>query len=186
VTSAEAKFFLHVLHYLQGCHGSKSTAQIQEMLLVVLGTKSGIIDLVQTLSQMLMTWVMAVMTTLSLRLNSLADIELHAGELDTENEKREVYRFLGWAIWSLRRKLSKQRTRAKINDWVLAENVEPLIEHLDGMRCFHHHAIIDPEYMKNCYSQADQSRNGGWLSLVSKDFFEFGKVPLSQIRDNLQ
>jgi hypothetical protein len=132
------------------------------MPLAVLHTKSGVIDLVQTLSQMLMRWVMAAMPTLSLRLNGLADIELHAGELDMENEKREVNRFLGWAIRSLHRKLSKRQTRAKINDWVLAENVEPLIEHLlDGMRCFHHHAIIDPEYMKNCYSQADQSRNGG-------------------------
>jgi hypothetical protein len=111
--------------------------------------------------------------------------ESHEGELDSENEKREINRFLGWAIWHLRRKLSKRRIRAKVKDWVLAENVGPLIQHLDGMRCFHHHAIIDPEYMKNCYSQADQSRNGGWLSLVSKEFFDFGKVLLCQIRDNV-
>jgi hypothetical protein len=58
--------------------------------------------------------------------------------------------------------------------------------HLDGMRCFHHHSIIDQEYMKNCYSQADQSRNGGWLSLVSKTLFGFGQVLLSQIRDSVQ
>jgi hypothetical protein len=106
--------------------------------------------------------------------------------LDAENEKREVNRFLGWAIWNLRLKLSTRRNRATAKDWVLAENVEPLIQHLDGMRCFHHHAIIDQEYMKNCYSQADQSRNGGWLSLVSKHYFGFGKVLLSHIRDNVQ
>jgi hypothetical protein len=91
--------------------------------------------------------------------------------LDAENEKREVNRFLGWAIWNLRLKLSARRNRAIAEDWVLAEDVGPLIEHLDGMRCFHHDAIIDQDYMKNCYSEADQSRNGGWLSLVSKDFF---------------
>jgi hypothetical protein len=134
-----------------------------------------------------MRWVTASMTTLSQRLNGLV-LESQEGDrmLDAENEKREVNRFLGWAIWNLRCKLSKRRNRAKANDWVLSENVEPLIQHLDGMRCFHHHAIIDEEYMKNCYSQADQSRNGGWLSLVSKDYFEFGKVLLSQIRDKVQ
>jgi hypothetical protein len=83
-------------------------------------------------------------------------------------------------------KLSTRRNRAKAEDWVLAEDVGPLIEHLDGMRCFHHDAIIDQDYMKNCYSEADQSRNGGWLSLLSKDFFDFGKVLLSHIRDNVQ
>jgi hypothetical protein len=54
------------------------------------------------------------------------------------------------------------------------------------MRCFHYHAIIDHEYMQNCYSYSDQSRNGGWLSLVSKEFFEFGRVLLSHIRENVQ
>jgi hypothetical protein len=108
---------------------------------------------------------------MSQRLNGIAYMfpaESHEGELDKENQIREVNRFLSWGIWHLRRKLSKRRTLAKVNDWVLAENVEPLIQHLDGLRCFHHHAIIDEEYMKNCYLQADQSRNGGWLSLVSK------------------
>jgi hypothetical protein len=133
--------------------------------------------------------VTASMTTLSRKLNGLASwlpTEFHEGDLDSENEKREINRFLGWAIWHLHRKLSKRRRRAKVNDWVLAENVEPLIKHLDGMRCFHHNAIVDEEYMNHCYSQADQARNGGWLSLVSKDFFEFGKVLLSQIQDNVQ
>jgi hypothetical protein len=106
--------------------------------------------------------------------------------LDAENKKREANRFLGWGTWNLRCKLSKRRNRAKANDWVLSENVEPLTQHLDGMRCFHHHAVIDQEHMKNCCSQADQSRNGGWLSLVSKEYFEFGKVLLSLTRDKVQ
>ena len=76
--------------------------------------------------------------------------------------------------------------RAKDNNWVPSEDLDSLIQHLDGMRIFHHRAIVDQEYMKNCYSQADQTRNGGWLSLVSKDYFEFGKVLLSQIRDKVQ
>jgi hypothetical protein len=188
-TTTRSKFFLHVLHYLQGVHGSKFRERIQEMPVAALQKRGGVIDLVHVLSGMLMRWVTESMKTLSLRLNGLASMmpaELHEGELDAENEKREINRFLGWAIWHLRKKLATRRTRAKVNHWVLQENVEPLIHHLDGMRCFHYHAIIDPEYMKHCYSHSDQSRNGGWLSLVSKDFFEFGRVLLSQIRHNVR
>jgi hypothetical protein len=188
-TTTRSKFFLHVLHYLQGIHGSKLAQRIQEMPVAALRKRGGVIDLVHVLSQLLMRWVTESMTTLSRRLNGLATMmpaDSQEGELDAENEKREINRFLGWAIWHLRKKLSNRRIRAKVNHWVLQENVEPLIQHLDGMRCFHHHAIIDPEYMKNCYSHSDQSRNGGWLSLVSKDYFEFGKVLLSQIRHNVR
>ena len=186
-TTTRAKFYWHLLGYLQGGHGSKFMEKIQEMPVPALRTRGGLIDLVQVLSQMLMRWVTTSMTTLSLRLNGLVT-ESHGEDqvLDAENEKREVNRFLGWAIWNLRCKLSTRRNRAKANDWVPAENVAQMIQHLDGMRCFHHHVIIDQEYMKNCYSQADQSRNGGWLSLVSKNYFGFGRVLLSHIRDNVQ
>jgi hypothetical protein len=57
----------------------------------VLQTRGGVLDLVQVLSQMLMIWVTASMTTLLWRLNGLASLipaELHKGKLDTENEKR--------------------------------------------------------------------------------------------------
>jgi hypothetical protein len=73
-------------------NGSKFNARIQEMPLAVLRTRSRVLDLVQVLSQMLMRWVTASMTTLSRRLNGLAasliPAELHGGELDTEKEKR--------------------------------------------------------------------------------------------------
>jgi hypothetical protein len=79
-----------------------------------------------------------------------------------------------------------RRSRAQVNGWALEENVEPLMKHLDGMRCFHHHAIINPECMKNCHSQSDQSRNRGCLSLFSKECFKFGKVLLSQMQDDVR
>jgi hypothetical protein len=68
------------------------------MLLAVLQTRGTILDLVQVLSQMLMRWVTASMTTLSQRLNGLASLipaDLHEGELDTENEDRKINRLLG-------------------------------------------------------------------------------------------
>jgi hypothetical protein len=152
-TTTRTKFFLHVLHYLQqGGNGLQFTVRIDELPLAVLQTRGGVLDLVQVLTQMLMRWVTASMTMLSRRLNGLASLiptDFHEGDLDTENEKREIHWFLGWAIWHLHHKLSKQRRRAKVNNWVLAENAEPLIQHLDGMRCFHHAAIINQEDMKN-------------------------------------
>jgi hypothetical protein len=76
---------LHVLHYLQGCDGSKFTAQqIRDAVGGASCEQKRVNDLVQALSQMLMRWVMAPVTTLSLRLNGLADMELHEGGLDTE------------------------------------------------------------------------------------------------------
>ena len=154
------------------------------MPLAVLCARGGVVDLAQVLSRLLMGWVAESMYIYSVRLNGLdkAETESDSGELDPENQKREVNRFLGWAIWNLRRKLANQRTRARANDWVLSEDIEPLVKHLDRMRCYHHHAaIIDPEYMKHCYSQADQSINGGWLSLVSKGYFHFVEVLLKTI-----
>ena len=161
------------------------------MPLGTLRMRSGVVDLVQVLSQLLMRWVSESMKLMSLTLNGFAastsEAELNKGELSKENEKREINRFLGWAIWNLRKKLYKRCTRAKVNDWVLQENVEPLIKHLDNMRCFHHdNAIIDPDYMQNCYSHTDQSRNGGWLSLVSKEYFFFGKVLLARVRHSVR
>jgi hypothetical protein len=149
-TTNRAKYFLYVLHYLQGCNdGPKLTERIEEMPLAVLRARGGVVDLVQVLSQLLMGWITESMTILCVKLNGLdgAQAESQGGDLGPENEKREVNRFLGWAIWHLRRKLADQRTRAKVKDWVLAENFEPLIQHLDGMRCFHHHTLLDAEYM---------------------------------------
>jgi hypothetical protein len=127
------------------------------------------------------------MTALLLRLNGLVmPAKLCEGELDEGKEKREVNQLLGWATWNSRRKLSKQRNRAKAEDWVLAEKVESLMQHLDGTRCCDHHAIIDPEHVKSCCSQADQSRNLGLLSLASKQHFAFGKVRLCQMLGDAQ
>ena len=70
----------------------------------MLRVRGDVVDLVQLLSQLLMGWVSESMHTFSLRLNGLdlAETESRRGELEPENEKREVNSFLGRAIsWSL-------------------------------------------------------------------------------------
>ena len=108
-TTNRAKFFIHVLHYLQGCNaGPKLANRIREMPVAKLRARGGVLDLVQVLSQMLIGWVSQAMNLYSMRLNGPDKAEPDHVELDTENTKREVNRFLGWAIWNIRRMLTKR------------------------------------------------------------------------------
>ena len=60
-----------------------------------------------------------------------------------------------------------------------------MISNLDSMRIFHNEAVTDEEYMRDCYSDFDLTDNDGWLSLVSKPFFAFGKELMSRIRTEI-
>mmetsp|Transcript_2821 Transcript_2821/g.4552 ORF Transcript_2821/g.4552 Transcript_2821/m.4552 type:complete len:207 (-) Transcript_2821:404-1024(-) len=155
------------------------------MPLPLMRSRGCTVVLVKVLSRLLLHWVSDAMTEFSFNLQayrpddtfSLLDSSLHV-----EDEKREVNRFLGWAIFNLRRKLARRRVTASDSSWVLTEDVDAMISLLDSMRIFHNKAIVYVEYMRECYSAADQSRNGGWLSLVSKQYFPFGKILLNEIR----
>jgi hypothetical protein len=80
---------------------------------------------------------------------------------------KHVNRFFGWAIFSLRKKMERQD--GDINDG------NKKLRLLELMRVLHHEAIVDEEYMADCYAESDQLRNKGGLTLVSKDFFGFGR-----------
>jgi phage-related protein len=71
---------------------------------------------------------------------------------------QDVQRFVGWAIFSLRKKLENE----------IGENEEQ-IELLDSMAVFHHEVVDDDEYMQLYYATVDQLTNkGGWsLSCLS-------------------
>lgn len=69
--------------------------------------------------------------------------------------------------------------------WHSTEDVPKMILHLDTMRIFHNEAVTDEDYMRNCYSDFDLTDNDGWLSLVSKPYFSFGKELLSRIREEI-
>ncbi len=38
------------------------------------------------------------------------------------------------------------------------------------MRVLHHKALLDEEYMADCYPESDQLRNKGGLTVVAKEF----------------
>jgi hypothetical protein len=105
--------------------------------------------------------------------------------MDRQDENREVTDFFGWAIQSLRRVLSKEYSRMKELQWdtkFTLEEEEEMISFLDGMRIHHTEAILDKQYLHECYPAFHQLKNKGWLSLVSRAYFPFARYLLHQIR----
>jgi hypothetical protein len=66
-----------------------------------------------------------------------------------------------------------------VRDHEIAEEVVPFIAQ---MRYKHTQAIVDTEYMANRYSTADQFRNRGGLTLVSKAYWDVGDKIVSKVR----
>jgi hypothetical protein len=98
-----------------------------------------------------------------------------------DEEKREVDGFLGYAISEIRehwRKIHTKKLHEDDDDAFLSS----VVEYLDTMRCFHVDVVLDDEYMELCYSISHQMVNKGGLTLVSKDYFQFGKSLMAEIR----
>jgi hypothetical protein len=105
--------------------------------------------------------------------------------INRDDENREVIDFFGWAISSLRRVLSREYERIQELKWNTSctlEEEKEMISFVDDMRIFHTQAILDEEYLLECYPSCHQLKNKGWLSLVSKPFFPFARYLLNQIR----
>ena len=52
---------------------------------------------------------------------------------------------------------------------------------IDRMKMIHDVAILDKVYMNECYSISDQIHNKGGLTLVSIEYFDFGRELVSKI-----
>jgi hypothetical protein len=79
--------------------------------------------------------------------------------MDRQDENREVTDFFGWAIQSLRRVLSKEYSRMKelqSDTTFTLEQEEEMISFLDGMRIHHTEAILDKQYLHECYPSFNQ------------------------------
>lgn len=73
-------------------------------------------------------------------------------------------------------------------EWLKGESkteFDERIEFLREMRIIHSQAILDPDYMKNCYEPLDVMTNLGGLTLVSSQFFEFGKMLIKTVAEAL-
>lgn len=92
------------------------------------------------------------------------------------NARRDVNRFFGWAISRVIRKLGVDLDNAEYACRPESEIAE-LRKHLEAvteMRVLHHDAILDSEYLRDCYDETYQLVNCGGLALVSRQYFGFG------------
>lgn len=92
------------------------------------------------------------------------------------NFKREVNSFLGWAISQVYGKLLNELLELDpFVDGEIHESVEKRIEFLDSMRYFDHEAALNPTYLEECYDGIFRLGNCGGLTLVSPEYFAFGR-----------
>ena len=112
------------------------------------------------------------------RLLAYSKSRMQAASVEEEQQgpslKREVNRFVGWAVSQL---LKKYKTE-KENDSAEGDDDSQWDKHwelLKLMRIAHQEAILNEDYKKNCYEPLDMLSNLGGLTLVSPQFFPFGK-----------
>ena len=60
-----------------------------------------------------------------------------------------------------------------------------LLRYMDGMVLRHHEALLDEDYLANCYDSFYQLKNNGGLTLVSRAYFEFGGELIQLIANTL-
>ena len=58
------------------------------------------------------------------------------------------------------------------------EDKEAILALIDGMRTTHLVAVLDGDYLRDCYADSTLMRNHGGLTLVDKMYFRFGKYLL--------
>jgi hypothetical protein len=180
-TTIGSSYHYGVLRFLQDRQKDLRLKNRISGMPVSLRARGGNVILVLTFSRWFTGWIRKAMLQISKELNPATNVD-NGGSSSPDDDKREVNRFLGWAVFDLRRKLVIRRDRAHNNKWRMAEDVPSMITHLDTMRIFHNEAVQDETYMRDCYSDSDLCNNDGWLTLVHKTYFSFGKELMGAIR----
>jgi hypothetical protein len=65
------------------------------------------------------------------------------------------------------------------------EEEEEMIRFVDEMRIYHTEALLDKQYLLECYASCHQLKNKGWFLLPSKAYFPFARYLLHQIRSSV-
>jgi hypothetical protein len=128
--------------------------------------------LIQCLSDILLEWVYAAMSTQLQSLKGRTDLPKAADKAGDFQEViiNQVQRFFGWSIFSLKQKLENEERDNKDS-----------LELLERMSILHHEAINDEVYMQKCYPLANVLLNKGGLTLVAKSFIGFGRSLMRRV-----
>jgi hypothetical protein len=107
------------------------------------------------------------------------------------DDKREVNPFIGWSLHKLITEYRDIVARQGNGDTDVEQGDDEEGEaalHLElllSMRCLHADAIIDDEYLRDCYSPHMRMENCGGLALVSKEYFGVASQVMRVIKDAL-
>lgn len=130
----------------------------------------------QMFAGMLCAWMREGMTEIAMM--TVPRVSTSSDSTSPEDEKTEVNSFIGYAIKSHFQSLCAQARCGDDED----EKLEAKIKWVKTMRTFHNQAIHDEECVKNYYSNTHHLHNNGFLTLVSKQCWDFGKKLMSEIR----
>jgi hypothetical protein len=132
----------------------------------------------------------AIATSLWGKLRSLVRNCLPKNNLDVlysedqkVNFKVEVNSFFGWAISDIHRTLVDELNETEFN--VKDSVVQARLDFVGRMRYFDHQAAQNKTYLEECYDGIYHLRNCGGLTLVSPQYFEFGKSLMQVIVNSL-
>ena len=60
-----------------------------------------------------------------------------------------------------------------------------MIRFVEGIRIYHTEALLDKQYLHECYPSYHHLKKKGWLTLVRKPFFPFARCLMNQIRQSV-
>ena len=151
------------------------------------GGNGGIKILVHVLSIQIKEWLKDEISEMSFyrQKGIVQDKDQERASISPQDEQREIADFLGWAIFSLHTVVTNERDRSNEMKWarkLTHEDEEVILGLIDGMRTTHLVAVLDGDYLQDCYADSTLMRNHGCLTLVDKRYFRFGKYLLHTIR----
>ncbi len=97
--------------------------------------------------------------------------------LSVDEQNEEVNVMVGYAVFKIRGHYYKNEIKSSSCQEQAAINT-----YVDRMRTLHGAAMADAEYLENCYSISDRMRNLSGYTLVSKQYFVFGRHLMCKIR----
>jgi hypothetical protein len=182
-SSEKKKQFRYNQHFYEYLGTSAFGNLFRECGIEGLSNRLGMIVVAQTLHRMFNEAIKGGMD------KSVTKVNRPLGSI---NLKSEVNRFLGWAIFETRK---GYLAKAIAEEWeeeddpyeededdklTAPEREERPLDYMNRMVYRHADALVDIEYLQNCYDDYFQLKNCGGLTLVSPAYFEFGKLLLQR------
>lgn len=87
-----------------------------------------------------------------------------------------VNRFVGFGLAGLIEQLKDKADQLKLGEYDDDEDaIERQLSLARSMRIFHDEALLQADYLENCYDMHQALKNDGYLALISPNFFSFGE-----------